>query len=128
MNLASGLESSPALFWVVLLASVGIGAWIGYSVMNGGRSIQPIGNDETKKASLIHQARLMLCHIDRLENFKSSEQIVNEVDLVRQDSSLLITSFFKEDSPDRSKVFLWVGSTKFLSEVRVLEVEPLVVS
>ena len=40
MNLASGLESSPALFWVVLLASVGIGAWIGYSVMNV-RKINP---------------------------------------------------------------------------------------
>lgn len=34
MNLASGLESTTLLFWIVLLASIGIGAWIGYSVMN----------------------------------------------------------------------------------------------
>lgn len=34
MNLASGLENTSVLFWLVLLAAVAVGAWIGYSVMN----------------------------------------------------------------------------------------------
>jgi Mg2+ and Co2+ transporter CorA len=34
MNLASGFEGSHLLFWLVLMASIGVGAWIGYSVMN----------------------------------------------------------------------------------------------
>lgn len=40
MNLASGLENMTALFWIVFLASIGIGAWVGYSVMNV-RQINP---------------------------------------------------------------------------------------
>jgi len=40
MNLASGFENMPVLFWLVLLSSIGVGAWIGYSVMNV-RQINP---------------------------------------------------------------------------------------
>ena len=40
MNLASGFENMPILFWLVLLSSIGVGAWIGYSVMNV-RQINP---------------------------------------------------------------------------------------
>jgi len=40
MNLASGLENTHVLFWLVLVAAVAVGAWIGYSVMNV-RQINP---------------------------------------------------------------------------------------